>query len=209
VAGDAPVIALMGRGGQARVVLDAALAAGLHVTGLLEDDGPEAYFGLPVIGPVASWSEHPEAAFIVGMSDPHQRAELGTAMLAAGRTVLSVVHPGAYVSPRAVLGNGTHVMHGATVQPDARLGDFVIMNANSCVDHDSVLETGAQIGPGVTFPSGIVVGEFASVGAGVVARPGCRIGAGATVGAGAVLTKDVPAGETWVGNPARPLERRA
>ena len=201
------MIALMGRGGQACVVLDAALAAGMHVTGLLEDEGSEAYFGLPVIGPVASWSEHPEVAFVVGMSDALQRAELGAAMLTSGRTVLSVVHPGAYVSPRAVPGNGAHVMHAATVHPDARLGDFVLVNANASVDHDCVLECGSQVGPGVTFPGGVSVGEFASVGAGVVARPGCRISARATVGAGAVLTKDVPDGETGVGNPARALER--
>jgi UDP-3-O-[3-hydroxymyristoyl] glucosamine N-acyltransferase len=33
------------------------------------------------------------------------------------------------------------------------------------------------------------------------------IGKGATVGMGAVVVKDIPAGETWVGNPARKLEK--
>nr|WP_300975472.1 DapH/DapD/GlmU-related protein [Sphingomonas sp. LHG3406-1] len=43
----------------------------------------------------------------------------------------------------------------------------------------------------------------ASIGAGAVILPGLTIGAGAMIGAGTVVTRDVPPGETWVGNPAR------
>ncbi len=200
-----PVVALMGPGGQARVVLDAALAVGIEVTALLDDGEARDYFGIPVVGGVGSWPQQEAARFIVGMSDHHRRAELGRAMREAGREVLTVVHPGAYVSPRAHLGTGVCILHGVTVHPDARIGDFVIVNANTSIDHDDLLETGAQIGPGCTFPGGVTIREFASVGAGVAARPGVTVGARAVVGAGAVLTKDVPAGETWAGNPARPL----
>ena len=49
------------------------------------------------------------------------------------------------------------------------------------------------------------IGEHAALGAGVVARPGVTIGPKAVIGAGAVLTRDVPEGETWAGNPARSL----
>ena len=33
--------------------------------------------------------------------------------------------------------------------------------------------------------------------------PGITLHAGCVIGAGAVVTKDVPAGELWMGNPAR------
>src|SRR5690606_24977042 len=99
-----PVIALMGPGGQARVTLDAALAGGVEVTGLLDDSGATAYFGIPVLGPVVAWTEHPGAEFIVGFSDQRRRVEVGEAMLAAGRVVRRVVHPSAWVSPFARLG---------------------------------------------------------------------------------------------------------
>ena len=43
----------------------------------------------------------------------------------------------------------------------------------------------------------------ARLGANVVVLPGVEIGEQALIGAGAVVTKDVPAREVWVGNPAR------
>jgi UDP-2-acetamido-3-amino-2,3-dideoxy-glucuronate N-acetyltransferase len=50
-----------------------------------------------------------------------------------------------------------------------------------------------------------IVERGASVGSGAVILGGVRIGSSAVVGAGAVVTRDVLAGQTVVGNPARPI----
>jgi acetyltransferase-like isoleucine patch superfamily enzyme len=47
----------------------------------------------------------------------------------------------------------------------------------------------------------------ASIGSGAVILGGLRIGSGALVGAGAIVTRDVDAGATVAGEPARPLGR--
>lgn len=49
--------------------------------------------------------------------------------------------------------------------------------------------------------------DDASIGSGAVILSGVRVGSGACVGAGAVVTRDVAAGSTVAGNPAAELRR--
>jgi maltose O-acetyltransferase len=104
-----------------------------------------------------------------------------------------------------------------------RLGDGVFMNFN-CIILDVVQVTigdNTQIGPGVQiltadhprdpalraqmleFGRPIVIGRNVWIGGGALIMPGVTIGDDALIGAGSVVTKDVPAGATVMGNPAR------
>jgi len=47
------------------------------------------------------------------------------------------------------------------------------------------------------------------IGGGATILPGLTIHADAVLAAGSVLTKDLPAGEVWAGNPAKYLMTRA
>lgn len=54
----------------------------------------------------------------------------------------------------------------------------------------------------------VVIGYGADIGIGSILLPGRSIGWGAVVGAGSVVTKDIPAGEVWAGNPAKFIRKR-
>jgi len=54
----------------------------------------------------------------------------------------------------------------------------------------------------------VIAREGAVIGGGATVLPGVTIGERAVVAAGAVVTKDVPAGEVWGGNPARYMMSR-
>lgn len=55
----------------------------------------------------------------------------------------------------------------------------------------------------------ITIGRNVWIGGGALLLPGVTVGDDAVIGAGSVVTRDVPAGVTVAGNPARPLAPRA
>ena len=85
-------------------------------------------------------------------------------------------------------------VHEITIGNDVAIGPFVRM-----MDSDRHEITGAKTPS--TAP--IVIGDHVWIGMGVTILKGVSVGDGAIVAAGSVVTKSIPAGELWGGNPAR------
>ena len=127
--------------------------------------------------------------------------ELG---LAHGLQPLTVRHPSAGCSERAVIGAGSQIMPLVVVNTRAQVGANGIVNSGAVVEHDCAMAGHVHIAPGAVLSGGVRVGEGAHIGAGSTVLQGIEVGAGATVGAGAVVIGDVADGATVVGVPARP-----
>lgn len=138
--------------------------------------------------------------------------------------------PVAYVSPLALIGAppehrdfGSGEGLAPHVHPTARIEAFVTVDAGMFrqttigartwlmkkvhVGHDALIGADCEIAPLTSVGGEVELGDRVKVGQGATFKPRVRVGDGARIGMGAVVTHDVPAGETWVGNPARKLER--
>lgn len=209
-----PVL-ILGGGGHAKVLVEALLAGGAVIAGIVDPD-PElqtkTVLGVPVIGDDETVGEYPGDAIrlvngIGSVGLPKARKAIFERFLALGFNFASVTHPSAVVASDALLEEGAQIMAGAVIQPGCRIGRNAIVNTRVCVDHDCVIGEHVHLAPGVTLSGAVTVGAGCHLGTGATVIQGINIGAGSVVGAGAVVTKDVSAGVTVVGVPARVVVR--
>jgi sugar O-acyltransferase (sialic acid O-acetyltransferase NeuD family) len=120
---------------------------------------------------------------------------------------LSLIDPSAYVSPKVLIGTSTLIAPQATVNSLAKLGKSVIVNTAAIVEHECTIGDFSHIAPGAVLAGNVTVGEQVFIGANATVKEGVIIGTGATIGAGAVVLTDIPVGETWAGNPAKPIRK--
>ena len=105
------------------------------------------------------------------------------------------------------IGEGALLSPYTALTSNIRIGRHFHLNLYSYVEHDCVIGDFVTFAPAVRCNGAVTIGDGAYIGSNAVIRQGVTIGAGAVVGMGAVVTRDVPVGETWAGNPARPLRR--
>lgn len=99
------------------------------------------------------------------------------------------------------------------------IGENVVFDTN--YPEDIIIETGVRIAigcvllthfmdaqTGTYYRGQIRIGKKAYIGCNTIICKPVSIGADAIIGAGSVVTKDIPPGEVWAGNPARFIRKR-
>ncbi len=202
-------LVLVGGGGHAKVVFDAAVAAGFMVEGFLDDHphAPLGQLGVDHLGTMKELSGFGERVrFVPAIGDNVQRRAVLAGMIEnqAPQRLATVIHPRAVISALDVtIGAGTYIGPGAIVNTGVRIGTGVIINSGAIVEHDVVIGDWVHIAPGADLAGAVTVEDLALVGLGSRVLPGRIIGAETIVGAGAVVTRDVQPQTTVRGNPAK------
>jgi acetyltransferase-like isoleucine patch superfamily enzyme len=124
-------------------------------------------------------------------------SNIGNCLIGEG----SIIHSHVWIGDRVKIGERCRIQAFAFIPTGVRLGNDVFIGPHVCFTNDKY--------PPSNEWEVTIVEDYVSIGAGAVILPGVTLGTGCKIGAGAVVTKNVPAGETWVGNPAalhRPKE---
>jgi sugar O-acyltransferase (sialic acid O-acetyltransferase NeuD family) len=118
----------------------------------------------------------------------------------------NLIHPGVSISQFNEIGNGNIICEGSILTCNIILKDFVIINLNCTIGHDTIIENYCTILPNVSISGNVHLMEGVDFGTNGTIIQGISVGEYVIIGAGAVVVKDLPAMCTAVGMPAKPIK---
>lgn len=113
-----------------------------------------------------------------------------------------MIGPFVEIQPNCEIGDNTRIQSHTFICEGTKIGKnvFVGHGVITCNDKNPIINNNNwKLEP-------IIIEDDVSIGSNATILPGITIYQGSKIGAGAVVTKNIPAGETWVGNPARKLK---
>ena len=145
--------------------------------------------------------------FIIAVGTPALRSNLYNQFAAIGGQLVSAISPFAQLGSYGTsIAAGCIVMAGTVITNDVKIGMACLINPNCTISHDTVIGDFTEISPGVQITGHCRIGNSCNIGTNATILPKIIIDDEAIIAAGAVVNRNVEAGVTVVGVPAKPIK---
>ena len=144
---------ILGAGGHGRVAADLAEQTGNYEEIYFLDDHAE---GKNVIGKCDDFEQFKRRDTVMypAFGNNIVRTVWEYKIDAAGIGLAKIIHPSAYISPKAEIADGCVIMPYAVVNTGVILKKACIINIGAMIDHDCILEEGCHLAPGAIVKGG-------------------------------------------------------
>jgi sugar O-acyltransferase (sialic acid O-acetyltransferase NeuD family) len=204
-------VAIVGAGGMGREVLqycrDAQGVDWPHrVVGFIDDrsDALEGFdVSVSVLGGLEDMGRVNVRAFIIAIGAPALRRRVADEVDDLGGTLVSLIHPTAYVAPTAQIGSGVLLCPFTLVAANSTVESNVLANVYSSIGHDAFIGQHCVLSPYSAVTGAVNLGDESLLGTHCTIAPGVTVGRRSKVSAGSTVTRAAEAGSLLVGNPAK------
>jgi len=211
-------VIILGGIGNGSVIADAISHAKVNygmdvsVIGFLNDrvEKGELIAGYPVLGKLSDYREFPEVFFINSIyriDGQEKRIDLFMKLKIPESSLLTFIHPQAYVAPSARIGTGAVIMPNVSVSSEAVIGKCTLIMAGATVGHNTTIGEFCHLAAQACTGSFVKICTGCHVGLNATIRENVAMAEYSALGMGSVLLTDTNPGEIWVGNPAKYLRK--
>lgn len=201
---------IIGAGGMGRTFYSNALeSVGYGETFVVKgfiDDNTDVLNGFPnyppLIGTISDYQPQEDDVFVSSIGGESRRACMEE-IISRGGEFIQLVHQTARIYTNVKLGKGNFIGAYSVIGNDAVVGDYNMIQSYTVIGHDAIIGNWNRIDTHVTCVGGIVIEDDVNIHTGAVISHNVRVESGAHVGACSFVFRNVKAGSTVFGNPAK------
>lgn len=166
----------------------------IKIIGFL-DDNPASYsnykFSAPFMGSLKDHIVNKGQNYIIGIANIDYRRLFVEKFKNQGASFITFIHPSAYVSKSANIGEGSIIGPMANIGPNVRIGKYNLINSRCSLGHDTTVGNYNFISPNVCFSGFSIIGDENLFGINSATIPGIKIGNRNKIAAGMIIDKDI------------------
>lgn len=179
-----------------------------EIAGFLDDkeDALQNFQGYPsIISSVEAFQPTIDDVFICALGDVNYKKIYTEIILGKGGVFINLIHPSAYISPTAKLGNGCIVCAFTRISCNTNIGSYNTFQPFCSIGHDTVIENYNHFNTYSFLGGGVKIGNLVTLHTGSIIHPHKMVANNSTVGAGAVVIRNIKENITVFGNPAKKI----
>ena len=120
----------------------------------------------------------------------------------------NLIDPSVEMSNHIDMGEGNIICAGSILTVNIKIGDFNIINLDCTIGHDDIIESFVTIYPSVNISGNVIIGAKTEVGTGSKIIQNKVVGSDIIIGANSTVAKSLKSAGTYVGTPAKRINKR-